>query len=473
MAKNETATLTPEIQDADLVGTVMEPDFTNLPNCVEDARRAFLDGDPGPSDPTNFHDLRGRLEASRLKLPPLYRDAVFEPFVNKLDQLGPDGFTQLLLRDPEKEGVAGLMLDISHAILQNGERYQEIATDGFQEVVSDLYDGFLSAEDRIGVEPPDKGAIPPLVKWGRPEFGPYTWTAEATSNFGVKCAIVNLPPSHARIGLLGWATLGHETSGHDILHADTGLRAELKQIVRNALKSKKMGKGLPRYWSDRLDETASDVLGILNMGPSAGVSLIGYFRGLNAAISGSPTLRNTGSRRDLHPADILRGFLAASTVRLLQFAGAAQWADAIDAETAKDVSRIKIGNTPITEQEARESAEIVATALVRTGVNTLEGHALGEIQDWCDSDESIVGEIRDVLTGERSLPSEFESGIYAAHVVAAATTAAISQNGDKSLLFNRMLSILKAMHDRNPSWGPLFVSHPGNVSLHKAYVRVA
>lgn len=232
-----------------------------------------------------------------------------------------------------------------------------------------------------------------------------------------------------------------------------------------------MGKGLPRYWSDRIDETASDVLGILNMGPAAAVGLIGYFRGLNAAISGSPTLRNTGSARDSHPADILRGFLAAATVRLLQFEGAPQWADALAAETAKDVSRIRLANVPINEQEARESAEIVATALVRTEVESLEGHALGEIQDWRDTDESVVCELRDVLTGVQPLRSEVAAGIFAAHVVAAVATAAVSRDADIPALFDRMLSILKTMHDGNPSWGPLFVSHPGNVSLHRAYVR--
>lgn len=471
MKSKITADQSAQSQHVAPVEAVVGPDFTNLANAVEDARKAFLDGDPGPSDPTTFHDLRGRLEASRLKLPPLYREAVFDPFVRVLDDLGPVGFTQVLLQDPTRERAAGLMLDIAHAILQNGEEFQARATDGFQEVVSDLYDGFLSAEDRTGVKPPDRGVIPPLVKWGRPEFGPYTWPVTATSIFDLKCAIVSLPPSHARLGLLGWAALGHETAGHDILHADTGLRAELRQIIREALKDAKMGKGLPRYWSERLDETASDVLGILNMGPAAGLGLIGYFRGLNAAISGSPTLRNTGAREDPHPADILRGFLAASTVKLLEFEGAERWSNALAAETRKDVSTIRLGGVQISEQEARDSAAIVARALVRTEVESLEGHALGEIQDWRDVDEAIVNELGDVLSGVKQLRAEFASGVFAAHVVAAAVVAAVSQDGDIPALFDRMLTILKAMHDGNPSWGPLFVVHPSNVARHRAYVR--
>jgi hypothetical protein len=34
-----------------------------------------------------------------------------------------------------------------------------------------------------------------------------------------------------------------------------------------------------------------------------------------------------------------------------------------------------------------------------------------------------------------------------------------------------MLTALKAMHDANPSWGPLHVAHPGNVVAVEAYLR--
>src|SRR5207249_675517 len=113
--------------------------------CIEDARQAALDSDRGPVETTDFHQLRGRLEAARTKLPPLYQQAVVTPFINKLDHLGQAGFTKILIRDPQRESTAGLMLDIAQAILQQGEGFAEASTDAFQEVVSDLYDGFLSA----------------------------------------------------------------------------------------------------------------------------------------------------------------------------------------------------------------------------------------------------------------------------------------------------------------------------------------
>ena len=122
-------------------------------------------------------------------------------------------------------------------------------------------------------------------------------------------AVVSVPPAHARFGLLAWSALGHETAGHDILHADTGLPEEISKAVQIALEEQGLKDGLPEYWSSRIDETASDVCGILNMGPAAGIGLIGYFRGLNKAFGGEPKLRNQGGRGP-HPADILRGYLA-------------------------------------------------------------------------------------------------------------------------------------------------------------------
>jgi hypothetical protein len=338
---------------------VIPPSIDGLPACIEDVRQAGLDGDTGTADPTEFNQLRGRLETARLKLPPLYRETVFTPYVQTLNELGPTGFNQVLLQDPARERAAGLILDIAHAILQNGEGFNERQTDAFQEVVSDLYDGFLSAEDRIGVEQPDLGVVPPLVKWGRPDFGPYTFPIEATSSFGCGAAVVSLPPGNARRGLLAWASLAHETAGHDILSADTGLRGQLIQAVFAALQARNMDS-LANYWASRIDETAADIMGILNMGPAAGIGLVGYFRGLNAAFTGEARLRNLGPATDPHPADIVRGFLAASTVRLLQFQQADAWGHIIESETRKDVSTIRLDGRPVSEAEARDSAQLVA-----------------------------------------------------------------------------------------------------------------
>lgn len=447
-----------------------QPDISNLPNCIEDVRQGGLDQDPGPADPLQFDVLRGDLQAARSKMPPIYLDAVFNPYVATLDQLGENKFNQILLRDPNREGEAGLMLDIAQAILQRGEGFEPKAEPAFQEVVSDLYDGFLSAEDRGGVLPPDHETLAPLVKFGNPDFGPYTWPVDATESFGLTVGIVNLPPANARRGLFAWPALGHETGGHDILHADDGLLEQTSSAVRDALSSDAATRALAGYWADRIDETASDVLGILNMGPSPAIGLLGYFRGLNAAFTGSATLRNVGPDNDPHPADIVRGFLAAATVRQLEFSDASAWADTIEAETMKDVTSIQLAGKTVDTKVAKRSAEIVSQAIAAHPMASLENHAFIQIQNWRDHDEDIVAQLRGVLTTANPLPSELTTGVFAAHLVAAATTAALTNGANISLLFQRMLDLLKAMNDKNPSFGPLRVRHPGNMVRDRMYI---
>jgi hypothetical protein len=440
------------------------PDLSALPACVEEARAAAVAADPGPPDPTRFADLRSRLAKAAARLPPLYRRNVLDPLRATLDGLGAAGFARVLRSDPERDGPALVLLDVAQSVLQNGERYREAATDGFQEIVSDLYDGFLSAEDRRGVKPPDKGAIPPLVKWGRPDFGPYTLPVDAVRSVGVRAAIVSLPPASARRGLLAWAALGHETAGHDVLGADTGLRAELAAAVRAAVRRAGLSKGLPDYWGDRIDETASDVLGILNLGPAAGAGIIGYFRALNAAWGSGPRLRSVGPADDEHPADVLRGWLAAASVRRLSFAGAEGWADALDRETDADAGTVVLAGRSVGRADARGSAVAVAEAVAATPLRSLEGHALGEIQDWRDADEAVAADLRSLIAGTATVPDRFARGIYAAHALAAGVYASLAGDAPQARIFERTVAALKAMHDANPSWGPLYVVHPGDLA---------
>jgi len=433
--------------------------LAGLSACVEDARMAALSEIDGPPDPTFFASLRQRLEVACAKLPPAYRQAAAEPLLRLLDDLGPGGFARILARDPERLGDARLLLDVAQAVLQRGEGYQARATAAFQEVVSDLYDGFLSAEDRRGVKPPDHGVTPPLVRWGSSEAGPYTWPATATESLGVNSAVVSLPAANASGGILAWPALAHETAGHDLLAADDGLRDELARVVKERLVAAKMAPAVASYWSDRIDESAADVLGVLNMGPAAAVGLVGYFRALNGAWRGTSMLRSVGREEDPHPADIARAYLAAETVRLLSFDGAARWADRLVAEADRDLGRITLGGAAVTAGVAKASAAVVARAIVQTRMASLEGHALGEIQDWRNRDEVVVAGLRrELRDGGTASPGP---GTFAAHAVAAGVYEAVAGTSTPAAVMKRMVAVLAGMHDRNPEWKPL--PSPGGV----------
>ncbi len=138
----------------------------------------------------------------------------------------------------------------------------------------------------------------------------------------------------------------------------------------------------------------------------------------------------------------------------------------------KTFSTIQLEGTEISADDAKKSAEIVAKTIVWNKMESLGNHALGEIQDWSNDDETIVKQLRPLLTTTGQLPESFASaGIYAAHAVAATVMEALSKDADIPLLFSRMLGMLKAMHDANPAWGPLYVAHPGNMKKDFIYCR--
>jgi hypothetical protein len=437
-------------------GQVADPlSLTGLPACVADARTAALRAGDGPPDPAGYAALHARLARAAPRLPPEARRAVAEPLLKLLDRLGPSGYARLLAEDPRREGPAQILMDVSQAVLQQAEGYQARSTAAFQEVVSDLYAGFLSAEARRGVKPPERGATPPLVRWGSAAAGPYTWPATATAKLGVSAAVVSLPAANAEAGLLAWPALAHETAGHDILEADVGLRDELARAVKSGLLAEGSGLSVADYWADRIDETAADVLGVLNMGPAAAVGLVGYFRALNGAWAGTPALRNVGRAEDPHPADIARAYLAAETVRLLSFKGAAQWADRLIAEADRDLGRIWLGKTSVTAAAAKAEAAAVAQAIVRTRLRALEGHALGEIQDWRDGDEALVADLRTALRSGGTGPSAgaLDPGAYAAHAVAAAVYEAAGGGTPPGQVMPRMIGLLDAMRGQAVAGG--------------------
>jgi len=419
-----------------------EPDLRNLPACLADLRGALADRAPGPAEVRDPRRLRRLLIASRRRLPAAYRRAVLEPLLLHLDALGPAGLRRLL-RNPAERHRAACLLDLAGAVQQARRRPE---TRALQEVVGDLYDGFLGAEARDGVKPPDDGRLPPLVRWGRPDLGPYTWPVRWTSQLGARAGVVGFPPAAARRGLLLWAALSHETAGHDFLSADRGLREELAGVARRAL-----GRRGGDYWAKRIDEAASDLLGILNMGPVVALAIVVHLRALRANAGGPPRLRGRGPARRPHPAEAARAYLGAAVVRRLRFPGAGAWAEALEREVDGDVRVLRLGPVRFTRGEARRMAARLARALLHRPLAALEGHTLAGIQAWSGRDERVVARLRRLLERGGRISQRLGAGAFAAHAVAAAAGAALS-GGDPARLQARMIAMLAAMNRREPRW---------------------
>lgn len=420
------------------------PDLSNLEACLADLRAALADRAAGPGTGRDPRRLRRLLVASRRRLPGAYRRAVLEPLLAHLDALGPRGVGRLL-RSPDDRQRAACLLDLVDAVRQ---ARGAPATRALQEVVSDLYDGFLAAEARDGVRAQAHATLPPLVKWGHPELGPYTWPVTWTRVLGARAGVVGFPPAARRRGLLLWAALSHETAGHDLLAATPGLEAELSRLVRGALGPRRAGG----YWAERIGEAASDVLGILNMGPVVALAIQLHLRGLRANAGGPDRLRGRGpARQRAHPGEAARAYLGAAVVRKLRFPGAAAWAAALEREVDGDVRVLRLGAARFSREEARRMAARLAQVLLHRPIAALGGHTLAGIQAWSGRDERVVARLGRLLASGDRVSRRLGAGAYAAHAVAAAAGAALA-GGDPERLQARMIEVLAAMNRQEARW---------------------
>lgn len=442
------------------------PDISNLSNCINEVQSAnsnvptVLTFD---SYTSNYAQLLADLQTATPNLPHVYQQAAAQPLISFLNNLGQDKYLQIFqgqTTDDQSALLQQIVPDAALAILTYDGTVSQ-AVNAFQEVVSDLYDGFLSDEQRVSqsgtpINTPTYGIIPPLVKFGNEDSGPYTWPADATSDaLGMGCGVVSLPPSQINGGILAWTALGHETGGHDVTHADKGLLDELASQVQTAVLNAFGSQDLAAYWAKCIDETTADVCGYLNMGPCVGVGLIGYFRAL-----GDGKLRTSGSTDDPHPIDLLRGYLGSNVVKYLGFSGASLWSQTIADETAKDNGPLSFvdqnGNSsdfPVDFNTAVAATDVVAKTILTTKLNTLQGHSLQDIVDWHDQDQAAVDQLVTIYKSGGNLPATLQGpGFYASYVVAAAAQAGLQQGTDLGQTFSTMQSYLAQMHLQNPTW---------------------
>ncbi len=183
---------------------------------------------------------------------------------------------------------------IAEALLQRNheKHYDKSAFDdllAFQAIVNDIY--------KIAINHMST-TIPPLVTWSRKHEGPFTiHESDIKKTFNIGIGVVCLPPEYRTRGLFAWSVMGHEVTGHNLINSKPGFLQRLTAIVKEGIKdrlthklerenidiSQKHLQYLSDYWSmpQRIEELASDVLGILSTGPSLALGTIGYFRGVS------------------------------------------------------------------------------------------------------------------------------------------------------------------------------------------------
>jgi hypothetical protein len=482
--------------------------------------------------PNDYDYLKIRLEAILQGfVPEQYREALVAPFYEKLCAInGQEWFTNQL----EQRGRP--IEKVVHAIVQNfGIRTAEDnpvrSTEALREVIGDLHQKFLNT--------PCLRNPSPVLHWYQHDYSTVS-PPETLQQLGVGVTIAHIPECYARKGAVAWGALGHEVTGHDILRAYPGALEQLKSEMEDVLKKNNLTDTVP-YWSSLIEESAADVLGVLNMGPTAAFSLVASLRVMN---KDALKLSNKIYTKDRGPIDLLRGYLVAYTVEGMSagrpFKHASSYAQLILQEVEKDAENITelkmntfeieieqgvvllrefsqahgfqsllISNDPRTQigqildmsgyrqqfldyliykcshkikesatqtnssnniwsfyhgrslKDFKNSARLVAHTIISTRLAALNQHSFSGMRCWSERDEKISRVFIHLLTveNERDLVTIYLKGSSAIHVVSAAVTVSIIEPKREPIttaklqtIFKRMITILEALHQANPTW---------------------
>lgn len=455
-------------------------DVSNFQKLYDVLRKLDLTGDGPPEAPwggdaPTVDVIRDAIGEAMTALPRVYRSGYAAPLLDSLGTLVPalasDSFAL--------EAITGAVYDHSDTTVRVQLRQ-------FLAVVSNLYRSFLSASKRANADVPLVGQVPPLAMFQhKADFGPFTITSDQMQQ-AVDSAIgvVSLPSAYRDQPVL-WASLAHETGGHDVVHADPDLLPQLRDGVQKLFPGGTVGatgqvsmqrlQGL--LWSYWMDEAVADVYGVLNIGPTFGINLAAFFAALNAAFHPSPTpvLRTASGHPpnsndlDPHPTDILRLDLARGVVDSLTGLSQAtrdSYTAALDEVSAlcggdadfivlqgvvrtENGSGIRLNNRlPMAPMKA--AARTVGAFIATARFDALGGKSIQDIETWDNPDELAAQAVRAALTVGTSADEAGDD----AQLLAGATLAVLDNPANYTKISAGLARALTASFARDPIWSP-------------------
>jgi hypothetical protein len=388
--------------------------------------------------------LQQELGAAAPYLPITYQKAFVAPLLAHIDHV--------VRSDDNVESMHNTVEALAGAVVQHrpGHPVRQPLRQ-FLAVVSNLYRSFLSADKRITAGVPlATPALPPLVCFHPDDsFGPAVFTSPMSRLIcDSDVAVVVMPSTYGRAPL-AWLALAHEACGHGVLQADASLLPDLVAGVRSLFGGGPLPAGatptheqaLGLLWSYWVEETASDVYGLLNIGPAFALNLAAYLAGSRMARQIEPLLNvrsgeNPSIDLDVHPTDLLRVYVAIGVienlvglsvrrineyVRILReiadLCGTNAWK--LDGSSNKVVIRGRAvatarkiviqGRVEIERDrwvplelaldidEAAESARRVGAYIASTRLGALGNRTIQDLETWDDSDEEFALAIRAAL----------------------------------------------------------------------------
>ncbi len=443
---------------------------------------------PGPpdvpfTDPFDAAQLRDAIQAGAPLLPRAYQQGYSDPLANALpglvtrirDELQQDAPGA----SPEQIAQAGVHLfePLVGAAFDPSVVGVRPSLRRFLAVISDLYRSFLSKAQRAPANVPLVEQLPPLATFAhKPDDGPFTIPADDMSKLcGSKIGVVSLPSSYRDHPLI-WAALAHETGGHDVLHADANLLPELRAGVADLLADRRFFGQLWGYW---MDEAASDVYGLLNVGPAFAINLAAFFTTLVHQIAtqiplgmlGNQSFVDEKKQLDPHPTDILRLHLALGVIENLHglnVTDRGMYVQAIE-QLARDcangatriefLSRDSAGQFQVIEtfdlDDMAKAARRVGAFIADTPLGALGGHSVQEIETWDNHDEGGALAIAKQLLDGRPVAGLGDD----AQQLAGATLALLQDPSAYARVTKSLQEALDESFARDPIFGAPQVHH--------------
>jgi hypothetical protein len=425
-------------------------------------------------------DIRSLIEAGRPNIPLAFESTFIAPLESQLARL-----VAASARDTT------FIETLGGAVYGHAPGYELTAQlRRFLAVISDLYRSFLDRKKRVAADFPLRETLSPLATFKyRGDHGPFTIPVDAVEQFiGGAAGVVSLPAVYADHPVL-WAALAHETGGHDVVHADEGLVAELQQGLGAALSETTVpgfsSDQLIALWSYWMDEAVADVYGLFNVGPAFVPNLTAFFSALRSKPEAGGftvpkvsmrSVSPAGTSLDVHPTDILRIHLGMGVIDSFAALNAAQREDYIGAY--KELSAlcasgdgVELSGTVALEgsdtieisavlplADMQEAARRVGRFIATTRLNALGAHCVQEIETWDDGDETHATVIRDALAAGRPIAALGDD----AQLLAGATLRLLDAPDTYAAVTAALVSGLDQSFATDPIWGvpaaePIFV----------------
>jgi hypothetical protein len=412
-------------------------------------------------------DIQAAVRKGALLLPTSLIDAYAQPLEQRLPAVL--AWLEAKKLDPALvEAMTGAVSQFADDALRPGLHR-------FLAVISNLYRSFLSQVKRRSLSVPLAQQLPPLAVWqSSPVLGPFTIPVDqAAEVLGAKVGVVSMPAGFADHPFL-FSSLSHEVGGHDVLHADADLLPQLSRGVHGLFTGPDAWLGL--LWDYWMDEAASDVYGLLNMGPMFATSLAALLGVFLAGDGNRPGLRTVSGadgngELDVHPTDVLRLSLAQGAIESLQGLSGAhrqsyldQLDDLIDlavdgADTIEltGAARSYSGHVIQFQHQAFSLAELqVAARKVGAWIATvklpaLAGRSIQDIETWDDADESVASAIGASLLRGASVVSAGDDA-----QLLAGLSLALIQRPDQATYRSATALTNAALDDsfrKDPYWG--------------------